>query len=211
MREKMTMTTRHTPHTPLSKRVLSEPSTLLGRLLVWGVSLYAALVAFYLVVFRLRVRRLNYAVCIFDKHVLNPVMMFLDRRHWYAAVLRHKGRRSGREYATPVTAEPTADGYVIPLSYGEDVDWLKNVRASGRGTIEARDGTHVVGEPKVIDAEEAMAAVSARARLMYRAFGVECYLKMKRLAEEESARAGIVHQGLPGRSEGACRLARPAE
>jgi hypothetical protein len=107
-----------------------------------------------------------------------------------------------------VTAEPTADGYVIPLSYGEDVDWLKNVRASGRGTIEARDGTHVVGEPKVIDAEEAMAAVSARARLMYRAFGVERYLKMKRLAEEESARAGIVHQGLPGRSEGACRLAR---
>jgi hypothetical protein len=72
-----------------------------GRLVLWVVLPYAALVAFYLAVFRLQVRRLNDAVCFLNKHILNPVMMFLDRRHWYAAVLRHKGRRSGREYATP--------------------------------------------------------------------------------------------------------------
>lgn len=152
-----------------------------GRFILWVISLYTALVAFYLVVFRLRVRRLNDAVRVFNKHVLNPTMMLLDRRHWYAAVLRHTGRSSGREYTTPVTAEPTGDGFVIPLSYGEDVDWLKNVRASGRGTIQARDGTHAVGEPEVIDASEALAAVSPRARLMFRAFGVERYLKLKRL------------------------------
>ena len=97
---------------------------------------YAALVAFYLVVFRLQVRRLNDAVRIF-KRILNPVMVASARHHWYAAVLRTEGRRSGKEYATPVTAEPTEDGFVIPLSYGEGVDWLKNVRTAGRCTIEA--------------------------------------------------------------------------
>ena len=80
-----------------------------GRLVLWVALLYAALVAFYLMVFRLQVRRLNDAVCLLNKRVLNPMMMLLDRRHWYAAVLRHKGRRSGKEYATPVTAEPTEE------------------------------------------------------------------------------------------------------
>jgi hypothetical protein len=80
---------------------------------------YAALVAFYLVVFRVQIRSINDAVCAFNRHILNPAMMTLDRRHWYAAVLRHKGRRSGREYATPVTADPTEDGFVIPLASGK--------------------------------------------------------------------------------------------
>ena len=112
-----------------------------GRLFLWVVFSYAALVAFYLVVFRLQVRWLNDAVRVFNKHALNPVMMFVDRRHFYASVLRHKGRRSGKEYAIPVVAQPVEGGYIILLAYGEDVDWLKNVRASGRCTIETRDGT----------------------------------------------------------------------
>jgi hypothetical protein len=96
-----------------------------------GVLPYAALVAYYVVVFRLQVRRLNYAACCFNKHVLNSMTMFLVRRHWFGAVLRHKGRRSGREYATPVTAEPTEGGFVKPLTYGQGVDWLKNIRVAG--------------------------------------------------------------------------------
>jgi deazaflavin-dependent oxidoreductase (nitroreductase family) len=161
-----------------------------GRLVLWVVLSYAALVAFYLVVFRLQVRRLNDAICFFNKRVLNPMMMFLDRRHWYTGVLRHKGRRSGREYTTPVTAEPTEEGYVIPLSCGEDIDWLKNVRAAGGCTIETRGGTHTVGEPEVLDRAEALKAVSARAQLMFRVFGIDRYLKVRRFPEATREAAG---------------------
>ena len=154
-----------------------------GRLLLWGVSLYTALIAFYLLVFRLRSERLNRAVCVFNKYVLNPVMMFVDRPHLYAATLRHTGRRSGREYAIPVVAAPVEGGYLIPLAYGEDVDWLKNVRASGRCTIEARDGVYAVGEPEVVNTEEALAAMSPRARWMFRAFGHERCVKLRRLPQ----------------------------
>jgi hypothetical protein len=87
-----------------------------GRLVLWVVLPYATLVAFYLVVFCVQIRSINDAVCFFNKRVLNAMMMFLDRRHWYAAVLRHKGRHSGRKHATPVTAELAEDGYVTPRS-----------------------------------------------------------------------------------------------
>jgi hypothetical protein len=38
-------------------------------------------------------------------------------------------------YATPVVAVPAEGGFVIPLPYGEGVDWPKNVLAAGRATI----------------------------------------------------------------------------
>ena len=46
-------------------------------------------------------------------------------------VVHHRGRRSGRTYTTPVVVRPTADGFVIPLAFGERADWFRNVRAAG--------------------------------------------------------------------------------
>jgi hypothetical protein len=43
-----------------------------GRLVLWVVLPYAALVVFYLVAFRLQVRRLNDAVCFFNKRRPQP-------------------------------------------------------------------------------------------------------------------------------------------
>lgn len=153
------------------------------RVLVWMLLPYLVLGAFYLlVVFRLQLRPINDGVRVFNKRLLNPVMMAVDRRHWYAAVLKHKGRRSGKEYATPVTVGRTEDSFVIPLSYGEEVDWLKNVRAAGRCTIETRSGTYVVDNPEVIDREHAFAIVPRHARLMFKLFGIERYVKVKPIA-----------------------------
>ena len=142
-----------------------------AHLVLWVVLPCVVLVVFYLVVFRVQLKRLNDAVCGLNKHVLNPMMMFLDRRHRYAAVLRHKGHRSGKEYATSVSAEPTDDGYVIPLPYGEDVDWPKIVRATGRCTIEAKDSTYTVSEPELIYRTEALKAISARAHVLGPSYG----------------------------------------
>ena len=116
-----------------------------------------------------------------NKRVLNPTMMTLaGRRHFYAAVLRHRGRRSGREYATPVVAVPVAgDAFVVPLPYGEEVDWLKNVLAAGRATMEARGETHEVAEPEVIDAAEAFPLLDERHRRTWRRFGIERFLRAK--------------------------------
>ncbi len=46
------------------------------------------------------------------------------------AVVRHLGRKSGRQYRTPVVAFRSAAGFVIPMTYGRDVDWARNIVSS---------------------------------------------------------------------------------
>jgi deazaflavin-dependent oxidoreductase (nitroreductase family) len=117
-----------------------------------------------------------------NKRILNPAMMnFAGRRHWYAAVIRHSGRRSGKEYATPVVAVPVArDALIIPLPYGEGVDWLKNVLAAGRATIEVKGETYAIVEPEVKDAAAALPLLDKRHQRTWRRFGIERYLRVKR-------------------------------
>src|SRR5256885_9396263 len=49
-------------------------------------------------------------------------------------LLRHRGRRSGREYATPVVGLRVPGGFAIPMAFGEGADWYRNIIASGGGT-----------------------------------------------------------------------------
>ncbi|WP_199182875.1 nitroreductase family deazaflavin-dependent oxidoreductase [Mycobacterium sp. 4858] len=72
------------------------------------------------------------------------------KAHSPYALLEHVGRRSGRAYATPVGAFPYEDGFVIGLSYGADVDWCRNVIASGRATLTWRGQTFALDRPEII-------------------------------------------------------------
>lgn len=56
------------------------------------------------------------------------------------AVLHHRGRTTGLDRATPLGAVPVDGGFEIVLPYGRETDWLKNLRAAGRATLE-HDGT----------------------------------------------------------------------
>lgn len=121
------------------------------------------------------------AVRTFNKYVLNPAMLRLaGRKHWYAAVIRHTGRRSGRSYATPVVADRAAgDGFILPLPYGTGVDWLRNVLAAGTATITVGGQTFDVTEPEVIDAATAGPQLSPRRRRAFQRFGIDTFLKVK--------------------------------
>ena len=59
------------------------------------------------------------------------------------AVVVHRGRRSGKQYRTPINvfARP-GDRYILALTYGADTDWVKNVIASGGCELLTR-GTHI--------------------------------------------------------------------
>lgn len=66
------------------------------------------------------------------------------------ALLEHVGRRSGRAHVTPVGAFPFGDGFVIGLSYGADVDWCRNVIASGHAAVKWRGRTFALERPEII-------------------------------------------------------------
>ncbi len=96
----------------------------------------------------------------FNKRTLNPaVLNFAGRPRAPYAVVHHVGRRSGRTYATPVSARPTPEGFVIPLPYGSNVDWCRNVLAAGHCTISWNGNDYPVGEPEVIDLATAVPLV----------------------------------------------------
>ena len=125
------------------------------------------------------------AVRRFNRRFLNPVMLHLaGKRHWYAARLEHTGRRSGNRYATPVVARPIFGGFAVPLPYGTEVDWLRNVLAAGTATLRSGGVRYGVTEPRIIDAGEAFTQVSPAYAQAWCRFGIDRYLRLT-VSEEE--------------------------
>jgi deazaflavin-dependent oxidoreductase (nitroreductase family) len=95
------------------------------------------------------------AVRRFNRRWLNPVMLRMaGRPNWYAARLEHVGRRSGRLYATPVVAKPVTGGYAVPLPYGRNVDWLRNLEAGGRARLQVGGQRYRVANPRIVPLAE---------------------------------------------------------
>src|SRR6516164_192072 len=94
---------------------------------------------------------------------LNPVMMTLaGRRHVsMAAQVRHVGRKSGRPYVTPVGARLAGDTFVIPLTFGNQSDWSRNIRAAGGGSIRLNGVDYRVNQPRLADRAQAAPLVRA--------------------------------------------------
>ena len=84
--------------------------------------------------------------------VLNPAIRRLaGRRHPALARLEHRGRRSGREYVTPVSAHLTGDTFLVPLTFGDRSDWCRNVLEAGGCSIRWRGRDHRAVNPRVVD------------------------------------------------------------
>ncbi|MDQ1538929.1 MAG: hypothetical protein QOE58_3322 [Actinomycetota bacterium] len=68
-----------------------------------------------------------------NKVALNKLTRPLARWLPGLGVVVHRGRRSGRQFQTPVNVFPRPGGrYVLALTYGADTDWVRNVIAAGR-------------------------------------------------------------------------------
>lgn len=82
------------------------------------------------------------------------------------AVVKHRGRKSGREYSTPVAVLTTPDTFVIALPWGKGTDWVRNLRAAGGGTVHYKGRDYTVTEPEFVGHEVALAAAPAAVRPM---------------------------------------------
>src|SRR5262245_26195963 len=95
----------------------------------------------------------------FNRHVTNPI-----QRMWAGwapsyAIIEHVGRRSGKAYRTPVSAFTTSvdgsPGVAVPLAYGPDRDWLKNLTAAGSGQMRRNGKTIGIANPQVVSRDAA--------------------------------------------------------
>lgn len=147
---------------------------------VAGILLLAVAVPVTMILgFRTRNRTILGAIRRINKRFVNPRQLrTAGSPGAYAAVLRHRGRRSGRAYETPLGAMPTADGdFVIMLPYGTDTDWLRNLRAAGSAVLVYEGAEYAVREPTVIPIDSASVAPGDSAAI--RLLRVESALRLR--------------------------------
>jgi deazaflavin-dependent oxidoreductase (nitroreductase family) len=122
--------------------------------------------------------------------LLNPVITRLaGRRHFrMAAQIRHVGRRSGRPYVTPAGARLAGDTFVIPLTFGNQSDWSRNVRAAGGCSIRLNGVDYRADRPQLADRAQAgdlvRAAFSPVERAMFLVLGIRQFLLLQRAGSQ---------------------------
>ena len=122
-----------------------------------------------------RARRVIRAVA----HVVNPVVLRIAGRRYMPilGIVHHRGRKSGREYVTPLGVRPApGGGFVIPLTFSEASQWYQNIRAAGWCVITYRGADHTVDGPMIVDRATAGPAYPRYERLALRAIGVNEFL-----------------------------------
>ncbi len=67
----------------------------------------------------------------FAVRFVNPVTRLVAGWLPGFGILRYRGRKTGKLYRTPMNVFRRGDGYVFALTYGPEVQWVKNIMASG--------------------------------------------------------------------------------
>ena len=112
----------------------------------------------------------------------NRVAEKVAGRRWFPvwAQVRHRGRRSGTEYVTPVAVLVTPRTFVIGLPWGAGTDWVRNVLAARGCTVRWRGRDVVATEPVLVDKAVALAAANRFERVVLARLNFPAYLQLDR-------------------------------
>ena len=99
--------------------------------------------------------KLSRRVARFNRLINNPIQGVYSWLLPPWIVILHRGRRSGRQYRTPVLAFKVDRALVIALLYGDESQWLRNLKAAAGGYVIRGGRTFAVSEPRVIDTADA--------------------------------------------------------
>ena len=112
---------------------------------------------------------------------VNPLTLLIAGRRWMpvVGVIHHRGRKSGRMYATPLGMRPLGDAFVMPRTFGENAAWYLNVKAAGWCVVTYRGREYTLVEPQVIEYSAAAPAFPRYELLQFRLVGINEYLRMR--------------------------------
>jgi deazaflavin-dependent oxidoreductase (nitroreductase family) len=110
---------------------------------------------------------------------VNPVTRHLAGRLPTFGILTHTGRKSGSAYRTPINVFRRGGDYYFFLTYGSDVQWVKNVLAAGSCSLKTRGQVVELVEPELVTDPELRPAPRAVRFVEGRIAGVTQYLRMR--------------------------------
>ncbi len=114
----------------------------------------------------------------------------LGSLYFNLAALRHVGRRSGREYVTPLSAYPLGDGFVLAVAYPH-VDWSENVLAAGKCALTWRGHEYALEKPEQISLSDALHAYPLLVRPFIFAPGTKEFLWLHRAIPNPQERQAV--------------------
>lgn len=87
----------------------------------------------------------------FQLKYINPIAVPIARFMPGITVIKHRGRKSGRQFETAVSAYRKGNTVAIMLAHGK-TNWVKNILASGKADIRiGRRDLHLVN-PRIVAA-----------------------------------------------------------
>jgi deazaflavin-dependent oxidoreductase (nitroreductase family) len=122
--------------------------------------------------------------------ILNPLIRRMAGRAGVPLIglVRHRGRRSGTTYLAPVAVGATETVFLIPLTFGSESDWCRNIVAAGGCEVKLRGVEYLAVGPHVVDdlsvVSEIDAAFNVALRFALRAQGIHQYLRLHKLTAE---------------------------
>lgn len=114
----------------------------------------------------------------FTTKLFNPISRHFARWLPGFGLIGYRGRRSGRAYRTPMNVFRRGEDYVFALTYGPDVQWVKNVLAAGEADLHIRRRHLRLVDP-VLFADPSRHLVPFPVRFFLGVMGVNWFLRMR--------------------------------
>ncbi len=109
--------------------------------------------------------------------VLNPWVLRVAGRIPPFVVLHHVGRRSGKEFRTPLVAfaaRPEQEIVaVLPLPWGSGTDWARNTMSAGTVRLTRGGSEFLVKDVRLVPAYEAVGWLSPVTSMLMSAAGID--------------------------------------
>lgn len=86
----------------------------------------------------------------FTTRLVNPLTRRVAGHLPWFGIVVVPGRRSGTIRRVPMNVFRRGDDYVMALTYGRDVDWVKNVLAAGGCSLETRGRMVELRDPELV-------------------------------------------------------------
>lgn len=116
----------------------------------------------------------------FAVHFFNPLTRKIaGKRFSPYALVRHKGRKSGKVYETPVIVGLWPGGFIFELTYGDKADWYRNIQAANECELVYQGQTYHLTQPEWVEAKEGVKAFPALLRLMLKLLKSPDFFAMK--------------------------------
>ena len=92
------------------------------------------------------------------------------------AVIHHVGQRSGRPYRMPVAGLHAGAGFVVPMTYGRDVDRARNIVRAHGCDLERIGRRMTLRNPRIVTFDAAESRLPGFARSIFREAALPGYL-----------------------------------